>query len=296
MPGALEPRVSVVVPTYNRRSTLAAVVDALLTDPATSELIVVVDGSTDGSLELLRERAAADPRLRPIFTENRGELAARALGLEAAEHPVVLFVDDDVLAGPGLVSGHAAHHATRDGLVVVGAMPVAERLRRGAPARLYAAWYEQQVRAYQRDPDQVLRSLWAGNVSMPRDAARRVGLANPAFDARYNGDREFGLRLLEAGLEGRFDPALRAEHLYERTPRAFLADAQATGEGTWLVHALHGDVLGPFPADDFARYLSPGLAAAVRLARRRRALPFVAVVAALARAVAAVGPQPVADR
>src|SRR3954452_25167071 len=120
MPSALAPRVSVVVPTYNRRALLGAVVDALLADPATSELIVVVDGSTDGSLELLRERAATEPRLRPLWTANRGELAARELGLEAAQHPIVLFVDDDVLAGAGLVSGHAAHHAGTRGLVVVG--------------------------------------------------------------------------------------------------------------------------------------------------------------------------------
>jgi hypothetical protein len=217
-----------------------------------------------------------------------GELAARELGLEHAEHPVVLFVDDDVLAGPGMVSGHAAHHAQAPGLVVVGAMPVAAHRRARAAERLYAAWYDQQVRGYEQDPAQVLRSLWAGNVSLPRDAARRVGLSNSAFDARYNGDRELGLRLLRAGLEGRYDPALRAEHIYERSPRAFLDDARATGEGTWLVHALHGDLIGPYPADDFERFLSPAMAAAVRLARRPRAAPLVAAIAALARAAAAL--------
>src|SRR4051794_4498652 len=151
MPGALPPRVSVVVPTYNRRDTLGPVVDALLEDDATGELIVVVDGSTDGSLELLQEKARVDPRLRPVWTPNRGELAARELGLQSAEHPVVLFIDDDVLPEPGLVSGHAAQHAATPGLVVVGAMPVPERLqaRGGAPVRLYGAWYDRQARAYQ---------------------------------------------------------------------------------------------------------------------------------------------------
>jgi glycosyltransferase involved in cell wall biosynthesis len=286
------------MPTYNRRESLDSVVAALLADDATGELIVVVDGSRDGSLELLREIAARDARLRPIWTRNRGQASARELGLEAARYPVVLLVDDDVLAQPGMVSGHAAHHAGHPALVVVGAMPVPEQLQveGGAPARLYAAWYEQQVRGYVERPEWILRSLWAGNVSLRRDAALRVGLSNPAFDARYNEDRDFGLRLQRAGLEGRFDPSLRAEHHYRRSLPAFLADAEATGEGSWLVHELHRDLLGPFPGDDFAAYLSPVMAAAVRLSRRRRGGILVAATAGLARLTAALRLEPLALR
>jgi glycosyltransferase involved in cell wall biosynthesis len=286
------------MPTYNRAGSLGAVVDALLDDKATSELIVVVDGSEDGSHEWLQTRAAEDDRLRPIWTPNRGQAAARELGLQAARHPVVLFVDDDVLAQPGLVTGHAAHHATHDGLVVVGAMPVPDEVQRegGAPTQLYGAWYEQQTRAYEHDPRQILRSLWAGNVSLPREAAQRVGLVNPAFDARYNEDRDFGLRLLRAGLEGRFDPELRAAHLYRRSVPAFLRDAEAVGQGSWLVHSLHADLLGPFRADDFTDYLSAPMAAAVRVGRRPRGKPVIAAATITARVAAALGFEAVARR
>jgi glycosyltransferase involved in cell wall biosynthesis len=298
MARSLVPLVSVVVPTYNRRASLDAVVGPLLDDEATGEVIVVVDGSDDGSLELMRERAADDDRLRPIWTPHRGQATARAIGLDASRYSVALLIDDDVVAAPGLVTGHAAHHAGHPPLVVVGAMPVPERLQSegGAPTRLYAAWYEQQTRAYRADPEEVLRSLWGGNVSLPRAAALRVGVANTAFDARYNEDREFGLRLLRAGLEGRFDPDLRAEHLYERSRARFLADAQATGEGTWLVHELHGDLLGRFPADDFAQYLSKPMAAAVRLSLRRRGRPLVGVTSTLAMAAGALGLSTVEQR
>src|SRR3954454_8936427 len=100
VPSALAPLppVSVVIPTYRRRAQLASVVDPLLADEATAELIVVVDGSDDGSLELLRAIAHRDPRVRPIGSANQGQAAARQLGLEAARHPVVLLLDDDVIA------------------------------------------------------------------------------------------------------------------------------------------------------------------------------------------------------
>jgi glycosyltransferase involved in cell wall biosynthesis len=286
------------MPTWNRRDLLAAVVPALLADAATRELIVVVDGATDGSLELLESLAAADPRLRPLWTPNRGQAAARAHGVEAARHPVVLLVDDDALAVPGLVSGHAAHHAGGPALVVMGAAPIPERVQAngGAAVRLYATWYEQQMRAHAEAPQAILRSLWAGNVSLPRDAAVQVGLVNPAFNARYNEDRDFGLRLLRAGLQGRFDPALRAEHLYRRTVSQFLSDAAATGEGEWLVHALHGDLVGPYPAGDYSTYLSPPMAAAVRLSLRSRGRPLIAVAAGIGRVAAALRLEHVAVR
>jgi glycosyltransferase involved in cell wall biosynthesis len=279
------------MPTYERCDRLEPVVAALLADPGTTELIVVVDGCRDGSLELLESMAAADARLRPMWIENRGENGAREAGMRAASHPVVLLIDDDVLAGPGMVSGHAAHHAERDDLVVLGYMPVPEpwQARGGAPARLYAAWYEGQCHQYDSAPDRVLENLWAGNVSLRRDRALAVGLQNPAFDARYNPDRDLGLRLAAAGLTGRFDRALAAEHRYERSLDAFLRDAAATGEGTWLVHHLHADAVGPMPQDAYLRTCSPRTRPAVRLARRPRSGPAIRAATALARAACAAG-------
>ena len=56
-------------------------------------------------------------------------MRALDVGVQCSTGDVVLLMDDDVIAGPGLVSAHARRHAGADGLVVVGSMPV--RLRRG---------------------------------------------------------------------------------------------------------------------------------------------------------------------
>jgi hypothetical protein len=226
------------------------VVEPALADPAVHELIVVVDGSADGSIELLEEMASADQRLRPLWIENIGDMGARAHGAEAATGDVILFLDDDVVPGPGLASGHARHHDAERGLVVVGYMPVATsgRRRPGGFARyVYALDYERRCLAYEEDPTSVLPGLWAGNLSMRRADALRVGLHNPAYGERFHTDFELGIRLREHGLRGVFDRSLEATHNYDRPLPAFVRDAHSQGAAQMRIHQLHPEQV-PVPA------------------------------------------------
>jgi glycosyltransferase involved in cell wall biosynthesis len=258
------------MPTYNRRGLLPRVLEPLVSDPAATELVVVVDGSEDGSYELLSEMAAQRPQLRPVKIENRGKEGARQAGLELATGDVVLIMDDDVLAEPGLVSGHAAVHAGENGLVVVGYMPVhpLDSRRAGdAPTLLYAAEYERRCEMYEYDQSLVLRTLWGGNISIRRENALRVGLVSE-FSEGYHQDRDFGLRCAKAGFTGRFDRTLRAEHLHQRSLEAFIRDARKQGAGRRQLHVLHPELLPELAPDEFAKDLS-GLARAIVLACRR---------------------------
>jgi GT2 family glycosyltransferase len=281
------PSVSVVMPTYNRRSLLQRVVEPLLADPAASEVVVVVDGCRDGSYEWLVERAGGDRRLRPLWIENQGENGARRAGIERARGEVVLLLDDDVAASPGLASGHARRHAGRSGLVVVGYMPPparAERRPGDFTTRLYAREYESVCAGYERAPERILHGLWAGNMSLRREDCLRVMVDGAAPALAYHADRELGLRCLKAGLRGEFDRSLRAAHLHTRTLDGFARDARAQGAGAATVHALHGDVLGPLPAAAFDHGLPAPAAAWLRLCRRPR------VAAASSRVLRALTP------
>lgn len=258
------PTVSVVVPTYRRRDGLGAVMASLLADPATLEVVAVVDGSDDGSLELLQGLAAGDARLQPLWTENQGGAAARQHGIDLARGDVVLLVDDDVVAAPGMVGGHARHHRAEDDLVVLGYMPT--RVPTGpAPGRfatqLYAQEYEGTCRRYEQDPEQVLLRLWGGNVSMRREQLARVPYDSGPFSRTNHSDRDFGIRCLKAGLRGRFDRDLLASHEHHRPLEAFLRDARKQGAGRYGVHRVHADVLEPFGlADTLADLPAPARA------------------------------------
>lgn len=101
---AARPLVTVVVPVYNAATSLPATVAAVLAQTWEHlEVIAVDDGSTDGSLEVLRGLAAADPRLRVVHQENQGVWAARLAGIENARGEWLAWCDADDLPHPLLV-------------------------------------------------------------------------------------------------------------------------------------------------------------------------------------------------
>jgi hypothetical protein len=195
-----------------------------------------------------------------VVTENQGVERARQTGAEAAHHDVLVFLDDDVIAGPSLVQGHLRHHAAASGVVVLGYMPtkLREPRRPGmfAPA-LYARDYEGMRERWERDPSSVLRLLWAGNFSIRRADALAVGLVAPV-PLRYHEDQALGLRCMEHGLTGVFDRSLRARHVPEPRPlTTFIADARRQGEAALMLHRSASEAPFPFrdeePYPDFVR-------------------------------------------
>jgi len=97
------PRVSVVIPTYNRAHLVAEAIESVLTQSFTDfELIVVDDGSTDQTEEVLR--AITDPRLKYLEQPNQGASAARNTGIRAATGEYTAFLDSDDLFLPKKLS------------------------------------------------------------------------------------------------------------------------------------------------------------------------------------------------
>ncbi|MFC5576933.1 glycosyltransferase family 2 protein [Lysobacter niabensis] len=89
-------RIAVVVTSYNYRDYVAEAVDSALAQTrAPAQVIVVDDGSTDGSADLLKERYGDDPRVILLCTENGGQLAAFQRGVARVDADVICFLDSD---------------------------------------------------------------------------------------------------------------------------------------------------------------------------------------------------------
>ena len=90
------PCISVIVPMYNAQATLPRAVGAILSQTMPDfELLLVDDGSTDGTVALADRFAARDARVRVLRQQNAGICAARNHGLRAARGEYLTFCDDD---------------------------------------------------------------------------------------------------------------------------------------------------------------------------------------------------------
>ncbi|MDQ3703086.1 MAG: glycosyltransferase [Chloroflexota bacterium] len=200
--GNPEPIVSVVVPTYNRSQSMQRLLHVLgaQTLPVDRfEVVVVDDGSTDGTPEVLRRSAAALPyRLRVFEQQHGGPALARNLGVAQARGRLIVFVDDDVVPAADLLATHVATHESEPDAVVIGPMSPPYDMPRPAWIR----WEEKQLLAQY---ESMIAGLWActarqfytGNASLPRDRFLRAG----GFDAHFKRaeDVELAYRLHNAG-------------------------------------------------------------------------------------------------
>jgi glycosyltransferase involved in cell wall biosynthesis len=94
-------KLSVVIPAYNEQATVEEIVSRVRAVGLADEIVLVDDGSTDGTRELLARMAKTDPALRILFHErNRGKGAAVATGIQAAQGDLILIQDADLEYDP----------------------------------------------------------------------------------------------------------------------------------------------------------------------------------------------------
>ena len=99
------PLISVIIPVYNTESYLDRCMQSILSQTHRNmEIILVDDGSTDGSAKKCDEYARMDPRIRVFHKENGGQSSARNLGLDACSGDYISFVDSDDWIEPNMLS------------------------------------------------------------------------------------------------------------------------------------------------------------------------------------------------
>jgi peptidoglycan/xylan/chitin deacetylase (PgdA/CDA1 family)/glycosyltransferase involved in cell wall biosynthesis len=241
-------RISVIIPTYNRRHVLERTLPGVLAQdfpPQDYEVIVVMDGSTDGTAEMLRD-LKPNCSLRVLESQHLGAGAARNVGIRAAVGELVLFLDDDLITTPGLLRQHYSAHAGADPRVVQGRMYIApdssQTIIRDAIERIGDAYY---VRI---SPDMDLRFpegmssvyvlSYLVNSSMPRDVLVRCG----GFDDQFLAAEELdlGLCLWKMGLSFRYRPDAIVYEYYLKSSAAYLqSQARALGAGDLRASRKH---------------------------------------------------------
>jgi len=114
--------VSIIMSVYNTEQYLRQAIESVIAQTITDwELIIMDDGSTDGSVGICDEMAEKDDRIRVVHKENSGQADSRNIAIKMATGTFVMFVDSDDWIEPGMLEQMLSQQRQQQAEVVVGA-------------------------------------------------------------------------------------------------------------------------------------------------------------------------------
>jgi GT2 family glycosyltransferase len=250
---------TIAIPSYQRRDRLLRLLSALDDQISGSsgdmQVVVVIDGSTDGSVEALRRLKMAAP-LEVRSQPNLGRASARNSALSAAQGELIWFLDDDLIPSPGLLDRHRTEHEKASSHLMLGPCPPSATV---AMDRSWMRWWEDHHAGLEQAGrvDRFDRFTVA-NLSGPTHVFRAAGGFDGSFTEYGLEDFELGVRLLAAGVEVRFDAQAVAWHDHSESQRVAITRNRSIGRNSVRLAAMHPEtapVLFPERAPDPAMRL-----------------------------------------
>ncbi len=199
----MSPHLSVIIPTYQRRFLVERALQALAQQtmpPTNYEVIVSIDGSEDGTREMITQ-FPAPYRLHGLWQPNRGRAAACNAGIRKASGDVIVFLDDDMEAAPRCLAAHWQSHTTSKQLGVIGSAPFYLEPNSPPFVRYMSAGFNSRLERLGQPKYEIsFQDAYTGNFSVRREVL--LGLNGFDEDFKFYGyeDYELAWRLLQAGV------------------------------------------------------------------------------------------------
>lgn len=242
-----KPAASVIIPTYNGAAKIATLLEALFNQTENNaEIIVVVDGSKDNTMEVLKRFEKSSSLFKVIVQENKGRARSRNRGVEEATGDIVVFYDDDMQPARDSVARHIAFHREHPGTILIGnaEQTVLNHASDFQHYRSYISdsWMKPYGTALKKLDRQTL-FMTAANCSMPKQTFTQLnGFDEALSDAE---DKEFGLRAFKQNIPLYVDMQNVALHRENLTCRAYIMRLRQYAKANDTVDRMHPDFANP---------------------------------------------------
>ncbi len=233
-PPPWQPKVSVIVCTYNGSRTMQRCIESLqrLHYPD-YEVIVVDDGSTDATSAILD----AFTGIRVIRQQNLGLSAARNRGAQEASGEILAYTDDDCMPDEDWLY-HLVETFIRGGTAMVGGPNLPPPARNSVEAAVAAA---PGAPTHVLLSDQEAEHVPGCNMAVTREAFLQVGGFDPVY-RKAGDDVDFCWRILEQGLKIGFDPSAIVWHHRRSTIGDYFKQQRGYGEAEAILRYQHPNV------------------------------------------------------
>lgn len=235
---------SVVIPTYNRKDILEKSLEALFNQTLLKEryeILVVDDGSTDGTGDMARKLIPNSPVvLRCLCQKNKGPAAARNLGIFSAQGEIILFIGDDIIADENLLTEHLKDQEKYDeSTAILGYVTWHPDLKPTPFMNFLEQGIQFNYPAIKDKSAVPFGSFFTANLSLKKEFLIKNGLFDedfryPAFD-----DIELAYRLRDKGMILRYNPQAKGYHYHPADLRSYCQRQQIAGRSAVLFQKKH---------------------------------------------------------
>lgn len=218
MSGLEKPELSVLIATHNRKQILVKTLAAYEAQSARSEILEVLvldDGSTDGTAEAVAEfSACAELPIRYFRLTHRGAAAVRNYGIREAKGRLILFGDDDILPVPNLVEEHISWHRKhpQPSIGILGLVEWSPEVNPTPFMQWLAIEGFFEYGKLTAGGEAGFGCFYSGNLSLKTGFLRENGLFDEDFKSYGFEDAELGYRLERKGLKLLYNPRAVGYH------------------------------------------------------------------------------------
>ncbi len=231
--------ISIVIPTYNRKSKLKACLDSLFAQTCAQdsfEIIVVDDGSTAGTEAMLSRLSGENRNLRYFIQGRKGPAAARNLGIKHARARLIGFTDSDCVLDANWVKYMVAGHNADTTAAAIGGLTEVDRYN--IKSQVSQSLSDGAIEAWV-DGRQETIFFPTCNVSFKREYLFEG--FNELFPLPAGEDLDFFWRLFKKGARFNYNKEIRVFHDCHTDLGSFLKQAYMYGRGNYLVQYMHRD-------------------------------------------------------
>lgn len=229
--------ISVVIPTYKRKDKLRATLESVFNQTLKDyELIVVEDGSNDGTKEMVGEMTETHKNLVYFYQANKGPATARNLGISKAKGDIIAFTDDDCVVPPNWLEKLLDGFGRYPEVVGVGGNLEASEVE--LKNNTYAQ-YEKYMskRAYGTGEKEVVGGFdcpagGTNNISYKKKVLEEFGGFDETFPVAAGEDADLKKRITDKGYKLLYVP-LKVEHHQDYYYQGFLKQSYSRGIGAY---------------------------------------------------------------
>ncbi|RLG21351.1 glycosyl transferase [Candidatus Micrarchaeota archaeon] len=237
---------SIVIPTYNSLKTLRRTVDSIVKQDYPKnlyEIIIVDDGSNDGTAEYLKEISRKYKNIRFFTQKNSGPAKARNRGVRAAKYEYIVFTDADCLVPKNWLSTYEKEIKRHPEIPIVGGFLEASEEKIKENNHALFEYFKNRVIYGQGEKEYIggfeTPGCVTNNVVYKKDVFIKLGGFNENFPVAAGEDADLKLRAAEAGYKMHFIP-MKVTHLQEYGFKRFIKQSKDRGLGGIYYDYLKG--------------------------------------------------------